>query len=92
MQLQAQARLKKRARHPAGREAEQPARFIEGGFDGFLDVLLEGLQFGDVFVSHKVFRSCFSGGEARTSPSEQGSRELRLSGEKRRDAGKTAAR
>jgi hypothetical protein len=54
MQLEAQPRLEKRARHPRGREAEQSARARDFGFDSFLNVLLERLEFVDVFVGHKI--------------------------------------
>jgi hypothetical protein len=49
VQLEAFARLQKRARHPAGREPEQPAGFGKGAFDQGLNIAADLLEGGNSF-------------------------------------------
>jgi len=44
MQLEPQPRLQERARHPSGREPEQPAGFLEGSVYVFADILFDSLE------------------------------------------------
>ena len=47
VQLDAQAGLEERARHPGGRQAQQAAGVLQGGFDEGLDVLGDGFERSD---------------------------------------------
>src|SRR6185295_2400988 len=58
MQLDAQAGLEERARHPVGRQAKQTAGAGEFGFDFGSGVGLEGFERSDGIDAHGQIRCC----------------------------------